>query len=215
MGFLRSERSLRYLAYLGFKRVFDVSVASMALILSSPIFLIVPIAIKIDSRGGVFYKHKRVGKNGKTIYLYKFRSMREGADKELEKILEDPKIRKEWEANYKIHNDPRVTRLGKILRVTSIDELPQIINVLKGDMSLIGPRPLVKDELKKYGANREKFLSVTPGVTGWWACKGRSAVSYEDRMKLELYYVEHQSLKLDFLIIWYTLWAVLKGHGAE
>ena len=214
VSYLHLEK-MRRMIYLGVKRVFDVLVVGLALIPCAPIFLIVALLIKIDSRGGVFYKHKRIGKNGKPIYLYKFRSMREGADRELAKLLEDPEIRKEWSENYKIHGDPRVTRVGKILRKTSIDELPQIFNILKGDMSLIGPRPLVEDELRKYGKNRDKFLSVTPGVTGWWACNGRSATSYEDRMALELYYVDHQGLWLDIQTIWKTTWAVLKGHGAE
>lgn len=216
VGNLRFEKSLSQWLYLGIKRGFDILIASLLLIPCAPIFLIVPILIKLDSpQGGVFYLHKRVGKNGKTIYLYKFRSMRDGADKELTKMLKDPKIRQQWEANYKIHNDPRITRIGKILRKTSIDELPQLLNILKGDMSLIGPRPIVESELKKYGKNRDKFLSVTPGVTGWWACNGRSARSYEDRMNLELYYVDHQGLWIDIQTMWYTIWAVLKGHGAE
>ena len=216
VGYLRFEKSLSQWLYLGIKRGFDILIASLLLIPCAPIFLIVPILIKLDSpQGGVFYLHKRVGKNGKTIYLYKFRSMRDGADKELAKMLKDPKIRQQWEANYKIHNDPRITRIGKILRKTSIDELPQLLNILKGDMSLIGPRPVIESELEKYGKNRDKFLSVTPGVTGWWACNGRSATSYEDRMNLELYYVDHQGLWIDIQTMWYTIWAVLKGHGAE
>ena len=216
VGYLRFEKSLSQWLYLGIKRGFDILIASLLLIPCAPIFLIVPILIKLDSpQGGVFYLHKRVGKNGKTIYLYKFRSMRDGADKELAKMLKDPKIRQQWEANYKIHNDPRITRIGKILRKTSIDELPQLLNILKGDMSLIGPRPVIESELEKYGKNRDKFLSVTPGVTGWWACNGRSATSYEDRMNLELYYIEHQGLWMDIITMWRTVWSVLKGHGAE
>ncbi len=201
--------------YLIFKRFLDILFSSIILIICLPIFLIVAIFIKIDSKGPVFYKHKRIGKNGKYIYLYKFRSMHKDADKKLKDLLKDPKIKKEWEANFKLDNDPRITRVGKILRKTSIDELPQLINILKGDMSVVGPRPIVDGEIDKYGKNKDKFLSVTPGLTGWWACNGRSCKSYSDRMKLELYYIDHISLLLDTKILLKTVVAVIKGHGAK
>ncbi len=211
VGTTISEKSF----YLVFKRVFDLFISFVFFIFFIPIFCIVGLLIKIDSKGPVFYKHKRIGKNGKTIYLYKFRSMYKDADKKLDELLQDPKLKKEWEENYKLNHDPRITRVGKILRITSIDELPQIINILKGDMSLIGPRPLVEGEIEKYGENKEKFLSVTPGVTGWWACNGRSCRTYEDRIRLELYYVDHMSLWLDIKIMFKTVIAVIKGHGAK
>ncbi len=201
--------------YLIVKRFLDILFSLIVLIICSPIFLVVAILIKIDSKGPVFYKHKRIGKNGKTIYLYKFRSMHKDADKKLKELLKDPKIKKEWEANFKLDNDPRITRVGKILRKTSIDELPQLLNILKGDMSVVGPRPIVDGEIDKYGKNKNKFLSVTPGLTGWWACNGRSCKSYSDRMKLELYYVDHISLILDTKIILKTIVVVIKGHGAK
>ena len=201
--------------YLVFKKIFDLLISLLLFVIFIPIFLIVSILIKIDSKGPIFYKHKRIGKDGKPIYLYKFRSMYSDSDQKLEELLKDPKLKKEWEENYKLDNDPRITRVGKILRVTSIDELPQILNILKGDMSLIGPRPLVEGEIEKYGSNKEKFLSVTPGVTGWWACNGRSCRTYEDRMRLELYYVDNMSLSLDIKIVFKTILAVLKGHGAK
>ena len=141
--------------------------------------------------------------------------MYKDADEKLKEMLKDPKIKEEWEDNYKIDHDPRVTRVGKILRRTSIDELPQLFNILNGDMSLIGPRPLIEGEIEKYGKNKAKFLSVTPGVTGWWACNGRSCRTYEDRIKLEIYYVDHMSLWLDIKIIFKTVIAVIKGHGAK
>ena len=165
--------SIRLILFLGIKRLFDITISLILSVICIPIFLIVGLFIKIDSAGPVFYKHKRIGKNGKIIYLYKFRSMYKDSDKKLKEMLKDPKIKKEWEENYKLHNDPRITRVGKILRVTSIDELPQLLNILKGDMSLIGPRPLVEGEIDKYGKNKAKLLSVTPGVTGWWACNSR------------------------------------------
>ena len=201
--------------YLIVKRFLDILFSLIVLIICSPIFLVVAILIKIDSKGPVFYKHKRIGKNGKTIYLYKFRSMHKDADKKLKELLKDPKIKKEWEANFKLDNDPRITRIGKILRKTSIDELPQLINILIGDMSVVGPRPIVDGEIDKYGKNKDKFLSVTPGLTGWWACNGRSCKSYSDRMELELYYVDHVSLLLDTKILLKTVVAVIKGHGAK
>lgn len=194
------------------KRVFDVTISLVALLLLLPLFLIIGGLIKIDSKGSVFFKHKRIGKNGKVIYLYKFRSMVSNAQELMEKFT--PEQKKEYEENYKLENDPRITRIGKILRKTSIDELPQLINILKGDMSLIGPRPIVEKELDKYGMLRNKFLSVTPGLTGYWACNGRSCTSYDERIKLELYYIYNCSWKLDIKIFFGTIKSVLKRDGA-
>lgn len=197
------------------KRTFDFIISGLSLILLSPIFLLIAVLIKFDSKGKVFYKHKRIGKNGEYIYLYKFRSMYSDSKERLEKMLEDPKIRKEWEENYKLDNDPRITKIGSILRKTSLDELPQLLNILVGDMSIVGPRPVIDDEIKKYGSNKDKLLSVTPGLTGWWACNGRSCTSYEDRMKLELYYVDHRSILLDIKVIIKTAISVIKRDGAK
>ncbi len=201
--------------YLVFKRVFDILVSFTFLIILSPLFLLIAICIKIESKGPIFYKHKRIGKYGKIFYLYKFRSMYEDADKKLEKMLEKTLVRKEWEENFKLSNDSRITKVGKILRKTSLDELPQLLNILKGEMSIIGPRPVVEKEIEKYGKDKAKFLSVTPGLTGWWACNGRSCRSYKDRMALELYYVDYMSLWLDIKIFFLTVVAVIKGHGAK
>lgn len=197
------------------KRTFDFIISGLSLILLSPIFLLIAVLIKFDSKGKVFYKHKRIGKNGEYIYLYKFRSMYSDSKERLEKMLEDPKIRKEWEENYKLDNDPRITKIGSILRKTSLDELPQLFNILVGDMSIVGPRPIIDDEIKKYGSNKDKLLSVTPGLTGWWACNGRSCTSYEDRMKLELYYVDHRGILLDIKVIIKTAISVIKKDGAK
>ena len=197
------------------KRTFDFIISGLSLILLSPIFLLIAVLIKFDSKGKVFYKHKRIGKNGEYIYLYKFRSMYSDSKERLEKMLEDPKIRKEWEENYKLDNDPRITKIGSFLRKTSLDELPQLFNILVGDMSIVGPRPVIDDEIKKYGSNKDKLLSVTPGLTGWWACNGRSCTSYEDRMKLELYYVDHRSILLDIKAIIKTAISVIKKDGAK
>lgn len=197
------------------KRLFDILISGLSLIVFSPIFLLIAILIKIDSKGKVFYRHKRIGKNGETIYLYKFRSMYFDSNERLEKMLKNPVIRKEWEENFKLQNDPRITKFGKVLRKTSLDELPQLVNILRGDMSIVGPRPVIESELEKYGEEKEKFLSVTPGLTGWWACNGRSCTSYEDRKKLELYYVEHRGIFLDLKIMFKTFISVIRGNGAK
>lgn len=197
------------------KRIFDVLISGISLILLSPLFLIIALSIKLNSKGKVFYKHKRIGKNGEYIYLYKFRSMYSDSKERLEEMLKDPKIKKEWEENFKLSNDPRITKIGAFLRKASLDELPQLLNILRGDMSIVGPRPIIDDEIKKYGINKDKLLSVTPGLTGWWACNGRSCTSYDDRMKLELYYVDNKSIKLDIKIIIKTFISVIKRNGAK
>ena len=170
--------------YIRIKRVIDVILASVALILLSPLFAIIAIAIKIDSKGPVFFAHKRIGKNGKIIKLYKFRSMVINAEELIKSFT--PEQMREYKENYKLTNDPRITKVGKFLRKTSLDELPQLINIINGDLSIIGPRPVVADELEKYGVNKDKFLSVTPGLTGYWAANGRSNTTYEQRMEMEL-----------------------------
>lgn len=194
------------------KRVFDVTISLVALVFLLPLFCVIGVLIKIDSKGKVFFKHKRIGKDGKVIYLYKFRSMVSNAGELMKQFT--PEQKKEYEENYKLTNDPRITRVGKLLRKTSLDELPQLINILKGDMSLIGPRPIVEKELEKYGMLKDRFLSVTPGLTGYWACNGRSCTSYDDRIKLELYYIYNCCWKLDVKIFFDTIKAVIKRDGA-
>lgn len=195
------------------KRIIDIIISSIGLIICLPIFVIIAILIKIDSKGPVFFKHKRIGKYGRKLEIYKFRTMIDNAEEAMKYFTEEQK--KEFKENFKLENDPRVTRVGKILRKTSLDELPQIINILKGEMSIIGPRPIVKNELEKYGKNQERFLSVAPGLTGYWAANGRSDVSYEERMALELYYVDNRSLLLDLKIFVKTIGSVLRGRGAK
>lgn len=197
------------------KRVFDIILSFISIILLSPLFLLIAVLIKLDSKGKVFYKHKRIGKNGEYIYLYKFRSMYSDSKERLEEMLKDPVIRKKWEENYKLDHDPRITKVGAMLRKTSLDKLPQLLNILTGDMSFVGPRPIIDDEIKKYGMNKDKLLSVTPGLTGWWACNGRSCTSYEDRMKLELFYVDNRSILLDIKIFIKTFISVIKRDGAK
>jgi lipopolysaccharide/colanic/teichoic acid biosynthesis glycosyltransferase len=198
--------------YIKIKRVIDVILASVALILLSPLFVIIAIAIKIDSKGPVFFAHKRIGKNGKIIKLYKFRSMVINAEELIKSFT--PEQMREYKENYKLTNDPRITKVGKFLRKTSLDELPQLINIINGDLSIIGPRPVVADELEKYGVNKDKFLSVTPGLTGYWAANGRSNTTYEQRMKMELYYIDNLSLKMDIKVFFKTILSVVKKEGA-
>ena len=199
--------------YIKIKRVIDVILASVALILLSPLFAIIAIAIKIDSKGPVFFAHKRIGKNGKIIKLYKFRSMVINAEELIKSFT--PEQMREYKENYKLTNDPRITKVGKFLRKTSLDELPQLINIINGDLSIIGPRPVVADELEKYGVNKDKFLSVTPGLTGYWAANGRSNTTYEQRMEMELYYIDNLSLKMDIKVFFKTILSVLKKEGAR
>ena len=164
-----SEYSItkKRILYIVIKRTFDLIMSLLSLVLLCPLFIVIMVLIRLDSKGKAIYKHKRIGKDGKYIYLYKFRTMYIDADKRLEELLKDPNVKKEWEENYKLGNDPRITKIGKVLRSTSLDELPQLINILFNDMSFVGPRPLVDGEIDKYGINKNKLLSVLPGLTGW------------------------------------------------
>lgn len=195
------------------KRFLDFTLSLLGLIILSPVFLIISILIKRESDGPIFFKHKRIGKNGKEIYLYKFRSMVPNAEELIKKFT--PEQMKEFKENFKLENDPRITKIGKWLRKTSLDELPQLINILKGELSIIGPRPVIEEELEKYGNNKEKFLSVTPGLTGYWAANGRSNTTYEQRMQMELFYVDNISFKIDLKVFIKTILSVLKKEGAR
>lgn len=198
------------------KRCIDIILSLLGLIILSPVFLLIAILIKKEDHGNVFYKHKRIGHMNKDIYIYKFRSMtnKYKTFDEFYQTLSDEQ-KQEWDENFKLENDPRITKIGKFIRKTSLDELPQIINILKGDMSIIGPRPVVNDEIEKYGNQKAKFLSIKPGLTGYWAANGRSATTYEDRIKLELYYIDHCSLLLDIKIFFKTILSVPKKEGAK
>ena len=194
------------------KRGMDIFIASISLVLLLPLFLIITIAIKLDSKGKVIFKHKRIGKDGKEIYIYKFRTMVENAQDLIKSFT--PEQKKEFRENFKLENDPRITKVGNFLRKNSLDELPQLINILKGDLALIGPRPVINDELEKYSTNKSKFLSVTPGLTGYWAANGRSNTTYEQRMEMELYYIDNLSLKMDIKVFFKTILSVVKKEGA-
>ena len=162
------------------------------------------------------FSQYRIGKNGKLIKIYKFRSMIPNAEKELERLMkEDSKIKEEYLTNKKLKDDPRITPVGHFLRKTSLDELPQFINVLKGEMSMIGPRPLVEGELDAHKGNHKIYESVRPGISGWWACNGRSATTYEKRLELEYYYCKNCSLILDIKCVFLTISAVLFKKGAK
>ena len=209
--------SYKKLTYLFIKRLFDILFGLIGLLLIVPFVLIVKLAYVITGDfSSIFYKQTRIGKDGKKFKLYKIRSMVKDADKVLEKTLElDPILNEEWKQNQKLENDPRITKIGKVIRKLSIDEIPQFINVLKGDMSIIGPRPLVKGELDSHNGNHEIYESVRPGITGWWACNGRSATTYKKRLELEYYYCENCSLLLDLKCVLLTIKAVLFRDGAK
>lgn len=214
---IKEKVEVRKVLYKVVKRLIDILGGLVGCVLLVPITMAVYIARKVlkEDDGPMFYEHLRYGKDGKKFRIYKFRSMCIDADKRLKEYLEQNEEAKiEFEENHKLKDDPRITRLGRFIRKTSIDELPQFINVLKGDMSLIGPRPIVDGEIEKYGENKGKFLSVRPGLTGYWAANGRSDITYEERMKMELYYVDNISFKLDIQIFFKTIISVIKKEGA-
>ena len=199
------------------KRTFDIICSIIGLIFMIPVILIVKICyLCIGDTKSIFYTHNRIGKNGKIIKLIKFRSMIWNADEVLHNVLlKQKKYKDEWDKYQKLNDDPRITKVGKLLRKTSLDELPQFINVLKGDMSIIGPRPLIEGELDAHKGNHEIYESVRPGISGWWAANGRSATDYKKRLELEYYYCEHCSLWLDIKCIFKTIKVVLCRSGAK
>lgn len=197
------------------KRMFDIVVSGFAFIILLPIFLLICILIKLDSKGPAIFKQKRVGKGGQPIYIYKFRSMINHAEDVLEQLMKDnEEIRKEYLTNKKLKNDPRITKIGNILRKTSLDELPQLLNILKGDMSLVGPRPYLYREVEDM-LYYDNIIKMTPGLTGLWQVSGRSDVGFESRCKLDNEYYKTRSIKTDIKIILKTVIAVIKRDGAE
>ena len=198
--------------YLFVKRVTDILGAPIGLILLSPIFLIVAIAIKLDSKGPIIFGHTRKGLGGKDIKVYKFRTMYENSKEIFDNFTEEQK--QEFYKNFKLDNDPRITKIGNFLRRSSIDELPQLINILNGSMSIVGPRPIVEKEIALYGEYAPKLFSVVPGLTGYWQANGRSDTTYQERIKMDMYYIDNRSLGLDLKIIFKTFSSVIKGEGA-
>jgi len=202
--------------YFIIKRIFDIVCSLLGIALLLPVTILVKLGyILTGDFKPIFYTQKRIGKNGKEIGIFKFRSMVYNADKVLQELLKDPKYKAEWDKNQKLEHDPRITKIGKILRRTSLDELPQFINVFLNEMSLIGPRPLVNGELDAHNGNHEIYESVKPGITGWWACNGRSATTYEKRLELEYFYAKNCSLWLDIKCIFLTVRAVISKTGAK
>ena len=198
--------------YLFVKRVTDILGALIGLILLSPIFLIVAIAIKLDSKGPIIFGHTRKGLGGKDIKVYKFRTMYENSKEIFDNFTEEQK--QEFYKNFKLDNDPRITKIGNFLRKSSIDELPQLINILNGSMSIVGPRPIVEKEIALYGEYAPKLFSVVPGLTGYWQANGRSDTTYQERIKMDMYYIDNRSLGLDLKIIFKTFSSVIKSEGA-
>jgi undecaprenyl-phosphate galactose phosphotransferase len=197
------------------KRTFDAMVSLFFLPLLLPLIGIFGILIKLNSPGPVFYKHARVGRHGRQFLVYKFRSMYNDSEDRLAKVLESGRgTRQEWDTFYKLKNDPRITTMGKFLRRTSLDELPQIFNVLKGEMSLVGPRPVLRKELTKYYKEYEDYYNlVRPGITGLWQVSGRNGVTYDGRVRLDTWYVLNWSVWLDMVILFRTINVVLKKEG--
>lgn len=197
------------------KRAFDLFCSAMLLAMTSPLFLWVAIQVKLGGGGGVFFGHMRIGQNGVPFPCYKFRTMAVNADVLLKELLaNDPAAREEWERDFKLKNDPRVTKIGRFLRKTSLDELPQLWNVFKGQMSLVGPRPVVQAELERYGDQLEYYLEARPGITGLWQTSGRNDVSYETRVNLDAWYVKNWSLFTDLVILIRTVKVLLVKDGA-
>jgi Undecaprenyl-phosphate galactose phosphotransferase WbaP len=214
LGFVTSHK-LKMPWNFGTKRFLDLSVVILGGIIVLPLLLFISLLIKLSSPGPVLYGHKRLGKDGKYFTAYKFRSMVIDSAEQLEKLLEtDPEIRKEWETNHKLRNDPRVTKIGRFLRRTSFDEFPQLINILRGEMSLIGPRPIVDAEIEKYGENYSRVFSVLPGLTGLWQVSGRSDTDYNERVSYDIYYLQSWSVWLDLWVLFKTFGVVIKGKGA-
>ena len=196
--------------YLLFKSFCDIFFSLTIIIIGSPLFLLIAILIKFSSRGPIFYLHKRVGKNFKPFYCIKFRTIHPEADDIFMNLLEkNEAIKQEFETTHKLRNDPRITTIGKFLRKTSLDELPQFLNVLKMDMSVIGPRPIVEKEINKYGNEINKVLSINPGITGLWQVSGRNNLSYKKRVYLDSLYVDTFNFLMDLRIIIRTFGVLL------
>ena len=205
-----SKKQRTYKFYKLLKNIFDLLFSLIFLIAFLPLFLIISFLIKFSSRGPIFFQQKRIGKNNLPFKCIKFRTMYPEAKDILNNLLmKDSSLKKEFEENHKLKNDPRITPIGKLLRKTSLDELPQFINVLRGEMSIIGPRPIVKEEKKKYGKYLKKVLLIKPGITGLWQVSGRNNLTYKRRVKLDLIYVENYNLLMDLRILLRTFGVIL------
>ena len=210
------EKRIGRSTYEGVKRIFDICASLVAIILLSPVFLLVSAFVYLGDPGPVVYGQIRIGKNGKPFKMWKFRSMYKNSDRMIDQLT--PEQKKQYYTEFKIDNDPRITKVGNLLRKTSLDELPQLFNVLFNDMSLIGPRPLIESEIQmNYADTYQELLSVKPGVTGYWQAYARNNATYQsgERQEMELYYVHHASAWLDIKILFKTVITVLKREGAQ
>ncbi len=197
------------------KRLFDILFGLIGLIVLIPLSIGAKVVLLLTGKNTkIFYRQRRIGKDGKVIRIFKFRSMVLNAEEMLEELLKEERYQKEWGENQKFEDDPRITKFGRYLRKTSLDELPQLINVLLGDMSLVGPRPLVEGELEAHGGS-PLYWKVKPGITGWWASHGRSDIGYDERLEMEYYYIRNLSFKLDCICIFKTIASVLTAKGAK
>jgi len=214
VAMLRMRNNLRRWPARLTKRIFDTVSALALLILLSPIMLLIGVLIRQDG-GPALFAHPRIGKRGRVFNCYKFRTMVVDAEQQLEHLLQQrPELRAQWESERKLRHDPRVSRLGYFLRKSSLDELPQLINVIRGEMSLVGPRPVVRTELPRYGDQVGYYLMVRPGMTGLWQVSGRNDVDYDSRVYLDSWYVKNWSLWYDLIILLKTVKVVLKRTGA-
>ncbi|MFM2304972.1 MAG: hypothetical protein RLZZ135_2384 [Cyanobacteriota bacterium] len=199
------------------KRVFDIVFSLLVLIVCAPVYLVLAMAIAYTSSGSVFYIQERVGKNYRRFGCIKFRTMIPNADRLLDQMMaESEDLRQEFSENFKLKQDPRITKIGKLLRMTNLDEFPQFINVLKGEMSVVGPRPLVPEEIERYGTAIDRILTISPGVTGLWQVSGRNDIPYADRIRIDVRYVKRRNLWLDLQIVLKTIYlmAMPNKNGA-
>ena len=196
------------------KRLLDIVLSILGLVVLFPFLVVCGLIVRLTSEGPALYIADRVGMHYKPIKVIKFRTMVDGADQKVGQL--DEELQKEFQEKHKIDNDPRITPLGEFYRKTSIDELPQLVNILKGDLSIVGPRPVTQDEIvNNYGEYADKLLSVKPGLTGYWQTHGRSNVSYAKRIQLDMYYIDHASLWLDTIVFFQTIVVVLQRKGAR
>lgn len=210
------DKTLFNIRHLPLKRTFDLCFSLPVLLIGFPIFLLIALLVKFSSKGPVFFKQERVGRGGKLFTCLKFRTMRPDADQLLENLLTtNPELRQEWQAKRKLANDPRITSIGRFLRKTSLDELPQFWNVLKGDLSVVGPRPVCADEVQEfYGLKAYKILQVRPGLTGVWQTSGRSTTTYDERVQMDENYINHHSFLFDIKLILKTIPKMLRPRDA-
>lgn len=195
-------------------RLLDLAVAGLIFLFVLPLMLVCALAISLSSRGPVIYRQSRIGREGRPFTCFKFRTMVQSAEPAIESLLvEGSAYQEEWAAIYKLRADPRVTSLGRFMRRYSLDELPQLFNVFRGDMSIVGPRPIVADEIHRYGDKFSDYCSVNPGITGLWQVSGRHALTYEERVRLDSEYANNKSLSLDLLILWRTIPVVAFGQN--